>query len=417
MSTNTTALPIIQRLLRVVSLLVIGSMLSACTPFKFVVFMALGELRGPFHNTTTVADLTGNGFQDVVLINTRQESESIYWSNVTYWFNAGEGRFSPTTPELPPYHYISATAGDLDGDGDPDLLYLAAVQFMPFKNMGGEQGGEQGMLVGGRVVHISEDPGTPGSLHLGDLNNNGELDAFVAGCCGMILDKPAGGFDYLPSYAFTWIDQEETVVYKELGDLRMRGAALGDLDGDGSLDVFAALLSPKPGIEGDPADRVLLNDGAGSFRDSGQRLGDFDSTAVALGDLDGDGDLDALVGTLTGAVLWFNQGGAQGGIEGEFALSDQSLSGREVKSVYLTDFNGNGHLDALIATKSQAVIWWNDGQGNFERSRGRFNFTERHGLAVGDFNADGNIDVFVASYDYGYKVWFNRGDGRFRAGR
>jgi hypothetical protein len=273
------------------------------------------------------------------------------------------------------------------------------------------------VLVGGRVVRISEDPGTPGSLHLGDLNNNGELDAFVAGCCGMILDKPAGGFDYLPSYAFTWIDQEETVVYKELGDLRMRGAALGDLDGDGSLDVFATLLSPKPGIEGDPADRVLLNDGDGNFRDSGQRLGNLDSAAVALGDLDGDGDLDALVGTLAGAVLWINQGGAQGGVEGEFALSDQTLSGGEIKTVHLADFNGNGHLDALIATKSQAVIWWNDGQGNFERSRQRFNFTERHGLAVGDFNADGYIDVFVASYDYGYKVWFNRGDGRFRAGR
>lgn len=407
----------VRTFLRVISLLLIGGLLSACTPFRFVVFMALGELRGPFHNTTTVADLTGNGFQDVVLVNTRQESETTSWSGVTYWFNAGEGRFSPSTPELPPYHYISAAAGDRDADGDPDLLYLAAVQLMPFRNMGGEQGGEPGVLVGGRIVHISEDPGTPGSLHLGDLNNNGELDAFVAGCCGMILDKPAGGFDYLPSYAFTWIDQEETVVYKDLGDLRMRGAALGDLDGDGSLDVFAALLSPKPGIEGDPADRILLNDGDGNFRDSGQRLGDFDSTAVALGDIDGDGDLDALVGTLTGAVLWINQGGLQSGIEGEFASAENALPGGETKAVFLADFNGNGHLDALIATKSQAVIWWNDGNGNFERSRQRFSFTERHGLAVGDFNNDGYSDLFAASYDYGYKLWLNRGDGRFRVSR
>jgi hypothetical protein len=145
MHTNSAAFPIIRRLLRVVSLLVIGSLLSACTPLKFVVFMALGELRGPFHNTTTVADLTGNGFQDVVLVNTRQESEIDLLEQCHLLVQRRRWALSPppplscrlttTSPRLPATWTATAIL---------DLLYLAAVQLMPFRNMGGEQGGEPG---------------------------------------------------------------------------------------------------------------------------------------------------------------------------------------------------------------------------------------------------------------------------------
>jgi len=47
---------------------------------------------------------------------------------------------------------------------------------------------------------------------------------------------------------------------------------VADLDGDGDLDVFAAIQPPKKGGSYVSADRVLLNDGSGNFRDSGQRL-------------------------------------------------------------------------------------------------------------------------------------------------
>ena len=68
---------------------------------------------------------------------------------------------------------------------------------------------------------------------------------------------------------------------------------LGDLDGDGDLDAFVANAQVSSGT-GEP-NRVWLNDGDGNFSDNGQALGDSPSLGISLGDLDGDGDLDAFV--------------------------------------------------------------------------------------------------------------------------
>ena len=63
-----------------------------------------------------------------------------------------------------------------------------------------------------------------------------------------------------------------------LGNSYSFGVALGDLDGDGDLDAWVA-NSNQP-------NRVWINDGLGNFTDSGQALGNSDSTDVAIGDLD-----------------------------------------------------------------------------------------------------------------------------------
>ena len=73
---------------------------------------------------------------------------------------------------------------------------------------------------------------------------------------------------------------------QSLGDSITKDVALGDLDGDGDLDVITV---------GQLADPILVwfNDGQGAFVDSGQRLADGLNFRVELGDIDGDGDLDA----------------------------------------------------------------------------------------------------------------------------
>ena len=80
-----------------------------------------------------------------------------------------------------------------------------------------------------------------------------------------------------------------------------------------------------------------------SFTDSGQILGNERSTDVSLGDLDGDGDLDAFVGNEGKAEVWFNDG------RGAFTNSGLQLDSACSRSVALGDLDDDGDLDAFIA--------------------------------------------------------------------
>jgi hypothetical protein len=296
-------------------------------------------------------------------------------------------------------------------------------------NQGGEQGGVPGEFRQGRSIAPREDAhgwSSNGSVVLGDLNNDGWLDALIAYCCSTVVDQRE---DLLPFLPWLWINlSDDTRILNgngmnlySLGDLPMR-PILGDLDGDGDLDIYAASLPPNKGNGHDTADRVLLNDGNGNFADSGQRLdnpsktGAAGSAGVALGDLDGDSDLDALVGKAAGAIIWINRGGVQGGQAGAFVHSGQRLGRGSIEAAFLADLDVDGDLDAIVAGAKQASIWWNDGQGVFSDSRQRLRYDQRHGLAVGDFERDGDLDVFSAAYDTEFHLWINQGDGRLLEG-
>ncbi|NCC93623.1 MAG: VCBS repeat-containing protein, partial [Opitutae bacterium] len=96
-------------------------------------------------------------------------------------------------------------------------------------------------------------------------------------------------------------------------------AALGDLDGDGELD---AVLASESGIA------VWPNTGGGTFA-AGPTLGSAYTVGAALGDLDGDSDLDifAVEDAVAGGRVWINQGGSQGGTQGDFVAGGPAFGG------------------------------------------------------------------------------------------
>ena len=93
--------------------------------------------------------------------------------------------------------------------------------------------------------------------------------------------------------------------------------------------------------------------------------GDSDSRTVAVGDLDGDSDLDAwVVNQFQANTVWINQGGIQGGTPGTFIENGQSLGSTQSTGLALADLDQDGDLDAWVNNfDSSNRIYLNDGSG------------------------------------------------------
>jgi hypothetical protein len=168
---------------------------------------------------------------------------------------------------------------------------------------------------------------------------------------------------------------------------------LGDVNGDGIVDAVVSgwrneVTDPCPNL-------VLLNDGKGQFTDAGQRLdeGGRHSHGLALGDLDRDGDLDIVLVTQGSpfARLYLNDG------KGHFTPG-QTIGTTSLEKVALADLNGDGSLDIFLACLGPDEVWLNDGQGRFSDSTARLGTDWSWELAVADINGDRLPDVFIVNF-------------------
>ncbi|MDJ0677684.1 MAG: Ig-like domain-containing protein, partial [Calothrix sp. MO_167.B42] len=98
---------------------------------------------------------------------------------------------------------------------------------------------------------------------------------------------------------------------------------------------------------------------------------------------------------------------------GNFSQTTQSFGSSWSRGVSLGDVNGDGHLDAFVANSSDAnKVWLNDGSGNFNDSSQSLGSSWSWDVSLGDVNGDGHLDAFVANYREN-KVWLNDGSANF----
>jgi hypothetical protein len=372
---------------------------------KSSLFMFSSEL--PHVQQVALADLNGNGYLDAYLaVGTYPYPDFIL-------YNDGNGCFIEPL-QLANLPSASVALGDLTGNGIADIvLDITAGALVRHEN--------DGQSVGSAI--FLNNPGPIGVMRftpvLGDLSGDGYLDIFGAGCCGREANMSRPPLhENLLSYSRVWFNLEGRGLSgfsrgeQLIGQLGSHAAALADLNGNGHLDVFLAnghTMDIDGNYQANTPNTVWFNDGQGQFRDSGQQLGQAESTAVALGDLNGNGYPDAVVGNRGPDEVWLNDG------QGTFHDSGQRLGNGWTKFVYLADLNGNGHLDLVTSGETESRIWFNDGTGKFTPSQQKIEYKVFDALTVGDLDNNGSIDLLLAGVDY-YQVWWNDGSGNFIAG-
>ncbi|MEM7394004.1 MAG: FG-GAP-like repeat-containing protein, partial [Verrucomicrobiota bacterium] len=149
-----------------------------------------------------------------------------------------------------------------------------------------------------------------------------------------------------------------------------------------------------------------------SLTDSGQALGTGTSVRVAIGDLDGDDDLDIVTikaYDFTRAVqIWLNNG------LGQMTLDTETLFGGPLQQPALGDLDRDGDLDLVITVfNAPNRVFFNNGNGQFTDSGQFLGFADSWGLCLADFDGDGDLDVHFANDQGGSRVWLNIGAGFF----
>lgn len=359
----------------------------------------------PLTHDIALADLDGDGDLDAFLANGRNEMPEPN----TVLLNDGMGNFRDSGQTLGNFESWNVVLTDFDFDGDIDALVSNISWGEYFWNNG------DGTFPRKQPTDF---PSSNGyfiglwRLHTADLNGDTRTDLFLTGCCGGGLAGPDER-RVINAHNTVWLSEGDSLPHSTSQKMGLGGGesvALGDLDGDGDVDAFVAnsahLNESFEMIEFDP-NEVWLNDGQGNFTDSVQRLGNQRSYSVALGDLDSDGDLDAFVGNLNADEIWLNDGNAV------FTDSGQQLGNSLTQYLYLIDMDKDGDLDAFIGSETVGRIWLNDGHGNFTMTNQQLNYSRRHSVTLGDVDGNGTVDVVTGKLDSA-KVWFNDGTGRMK---
>ena len=238
-----------------------------------------------------------------------------------------------------------------------------------------------------------------------DSDRDGDLDLFVGfrGRANRLYRNDRGSFVDVAA-ALGIADEEDT-----------RAVAWSDYDLDGDLDLYVGFATDGSG------NRLYRNDGT-RFVDvaveSGVDQGGATRQPVFI-DYDGDGDPDLFVAFRDRSNMLFrNDAGTFTDVTAASGLGDPR---RSVGAVWF-DMDGDGDLDLFVANQNgdEDAFYRNLGDGTFEdvaaelgmNQPGRDEESGSVGLAVSDYDNDGDLDLFVASYGPDV-LWQNQGDGTF----
>ncbi len=414
------------------------------------------HLPEPFGGGLALFDYDGDGWLDVYCVQggpfqpaSRSEAPSPS-SGDRLFHNLGNGQFDDVTDAsgigcFPRGHGHGVTVGDIDGDGYPDLFVTRWRSYALYRNK--RDGTFEDITA---RAGLSGERDWPTSAALADFDGDGDLDLYVCHYAVWDLDNPrlcrsTARNEYincnpldseaLPDHLFRndagrFVDvtQEAGIVD---GDGRGLGVIAADLDEDGRVDIFVANDSS--------ANFLFRNLGGMRFEEVGHAAGVAGNASgayqagmgVASGDLDGDGLIDLIVTNFYGEATTFYRNLGKGNFTDATAYVGLAVASRRLLGfgVALFDADNNGRLDLTSANghvndlrpnypylmPAQLLVSGVDGRLiDYSDQAGAAWTVPRmgRGLAVGDLDNDGRLDVLILSHNQPLAYLHNRTPAR-----
>jgi len=384
----------------------------------------------------TVFDCNNDKLMDLFLMNgtylegiSDPEGKEFRNSHNSLYKNNGNGTFTDVTEAaglLNKDWSMAAGAIDIDNDGDQDLYLLNYGPNVFYRNNGN-----------GTFTDITDKLGLAGPEKLNgfvkwsigvaffDYNRDGRLDAMVGnflafdpayftpatpdlmphpseykGQESILYEQQAGG-------RFTDVTRKNNLSYP---DSKCMGLTVFDFDNDGDQDIFQA---------NDHQLNFMFRNDNGVYKEVGVETGvaanskgiGTGSMHGSIGDIDGDGAIDLLVTDLAYGALYRNNGNGLFTDVTESSGIAGAMAGKGSWGATLFDYDNDGDLDIVAAdgTAEELILQYpllleNDGKGHFNNAgpeHGKYFTAKRsgRGLAVWDFDNDGDLDVIVSHVD------------------
>jgi YD repeat-containing protein len=352
---------------------------------------------GPTPLSLTVGDFNGDGKLDLAVAN----ADSANGNSVSILLGKPDGTFAPKVDYATGAAPYSVIAADFNGDGKLDLAVAEPNNNAISILLGNGDGTFQ------PHADVSVGQG-PRSLVAGDFNSDGKADLAVANqtdnSVSILLGSGDGTFQAQGLYA--------------VSGLSPVSIATADFNGDGKLDLAFA---------GSGGAMTLQGNGDGTFQTpvfqplfvSGC-LAAFSAVSVVAADFDADGLPDlAVAGSWSGSCPEDNVSILLGNGDGSFRYSGNYPSARFAFSMIAADLNKDGRPDLVIGTSygdpQPLSVLINNGNGAFQHHVDYAVGAVPVSVAAGDFNGDGNLDLATANdNDNNVGVLLGVGDGSFQ---
>ncbi len=224
-----------------------------------------------------------------------------------------------------------------------------------------------------------------------DIDTDGLLDVFISNhtaAPSLFRNNGDGTFTDIMSPAGIATDGDQ------------HGAAWGDYDNDGDVDLFITIGAQRGKKVGSKTDRLYRNNGHGHFIDVTASAGAVNALgrgrSVNWVDVDNDGHLDLFIKNSDSPNVLYRNNGDTTFIDIALASDLADVPG-EVAA--WADYDNDGDMDLFITMGAKDRLWRNNGDGTFSEVTAAAklqNLSRGQGVAWGDYDNDGHIDLFVA---------------------